>query len=83
MSIAWIKNKDDKQSFKLIQSLGGNIYQLEDLENVDQLIKDLYENQYYKTIIMSNELAGFSEDIIRKYQFNDDIRIIIAPKKSK
>lgn len=79
MSIAWIKNKEDRESFKLIKSFGGRIYELEDLENVDKLIKDLYENQYYRTIILSNELAGFSEDIIKRYQSNNDIRIIIAP----
>lgn len=81
MSIAWIKNKDDKKSFKLIQSFGGNIYELEDLENVDELIKDLYENQSYNTIVISNELAGFSESIIKKYKYDEQIKIIIAPHK--
>lgn len=77
----WIKNKQDKQSFQWIQTLGGNVYELEDPEKVDQMIENLYKKEECHTVILSNELAGFSEDIIKKYQFDEKIRIIIAPVK--
>lgn len=32
---------------------------------------------------MSNEVAGFSEDIIKKYAKDSDINIIIAPNHNK
>ena len=38
-------------------------------------------NDDYKTIWITNELAGFSEDIIKKYKRNNSINIIIAPNK--
>jgi hypothetical protein len=39
---------------------------LEDLENIDEKIRQLV-NEQYNTIIISNEAAAFSEDIIKKY----------------
>lgn len=83
MKISWIKNKEDKQSFSVIQNLGGTVYELDDPEKVDQTIENLYKKENYNTIIISNELAGFSEDIIKKYQNDEQIRIIIAPNKNK
>ncbi len=35
------------------------------------------------TIVITSEVAGFSEDIIKKYHKNEDIRIIIAPNKEE
>ena len=43
-------------------------------------MEDLVKNNY-KTIVLSNEVAGFSEDIIKKYQNNKDINIIISPRR--
>lgn len=81
MKISWIKNKDDKQSFKLIESLGGAVYKLDDPEKVDKMIECLYEKEKekYNTIIISKELSAFSGDIIKKYKSDDSVRIIIAP----
>lgn len=81
MKISWIKNKNDKQSFEWIKSLGGNVYELEDPEEIDQMMRQLYKSEKCKTFILSNELAGFSEDIIKKYQQDEQMKIIIAPKK--
>lgn len=43
-------------------------------------------NQYGKhcdTIIVTNEVASFSEDIIKKYNKDESISIIIAPNKNE
>ena len=42
----------------------------------DYKIKELIEAEK-NTIIITQELAGFSEDIIKKYSKNKDIKIII------
>ena len=47
---------------------------IEDFHNISvTLIKKEYD-----TIIITNELAGFSEDIIKKYAKNKKIKIIIS-----
>jgi len=38
-------------------------------------------NQNYTTIVMTNEVAGFSESIIKKYNKTDGVNIIITPSK--
>ena len=82
MPISWIKFSKDKKSFKLLKSLGMDVYELDDLEKTDEKIKELVE-QKYDTIIISNELASFSEDIVKKYGKTEDINIIIAPSHNK
>ena len=52
MKISWIKNKEDKQSFSVIQNLGGTVYELDDPEKVDQTIENLYKKENYNTIII-------------------------------
>lgn len=79
MKISWVKSKED-DSFKFFKNLGMDVYDIEDLERVDDKLKELVDNNY-KTIILSNEVASFSEDIITKYKKSDDIRIIITPNK--
>ena len=79
MKISWIKYKND-DSFKLVKNLGMEVYDIEELDMVDNKLKELVDNDY-KTIILSNEVASFSQDIITKYKKSDDIRIIIAPNK--
>lgn len=79
MKISWIKYKDD-DSFKLFKNLGMEVYDLDDFDMVDNKLKELVDNNY-KTIVLSNEVASFSEDIIKKYRKSDDISIIIAPNK--
>ena len=60
---------------------GMAVYEIEDLDKTDEKIKELVE-QKYNTIVLSNEVASFSEDIIKKYSKTEDINIIIAPSKN-
>lgn len=80
MKISCIKYSKDLDSFKVLENFGAKVVKLENPEDVDNEIKNLYSNNY-KTIILSNEIANFSEDIIKKYNSNENISIIIAPKK--
>ena len=79
MKISWVRYKED-DSFKLFKNLGMDVYDIENLDTVDDKLKELVDKNY-QTIILSNEVASFSEDIITKYKKSDDIRIIIAPNK--
>ncbi len=79
MQISWLKAKGDNKSFKIQEKLGMDVFEIEDLENTDKEIEKLINNKY-DTIFMSNELAGFSENIFKKYSKNNDVRIFIAPK---
>lgn len=79
MKISWIKYKDDN-SFKIFKNLGMDVYDLDEREKIDEKLEELVNNDY-KTIIISNEVASFSEDIIKKYQKSEDISIIITPNK--
>ncbi len=77
MKISWIKYEKDKKSFRLPQALGFDVFLLDDLEKTDETVKSLVRNDY-DTIILSNEVAGFSEDIIRKYKNDKNVRIVIS-----
>lgn len=76
MKISLIKSSQEKT--KLTKILGINIINLDNHEKVDEKIEELIRNNC-KNIILSNEIAGFSEDIIKKYTNNDDIKIYITP----
>ena len=80
MRFSCIRDKEDRDSFRFFQEIGMNVYELEDLERTDEAISRLIKDNY-TTIFLSNEVAGFSEDIIKKYQSNSDVNIIIAPSK--
>ena len=80
MKISWIKQENDNKSFITAEKLGMNVCKLENPEDVDNAIKQLI-NENYKTIILSNEMAGFSEDIIKKYQNDSKVNIIITPRR--
>ncbi len=82
MAISWLKSSNDKKSFKVFKSLGMDVYEIKDLEKTDAKIKELVE-QKYDTIVISNEVASFSEDIIKKYNKVEEINIIIAPSHNK
>lgn len=77
MKISWLKLKEDNNSFKIFKNIGFDVYDVEDGEDTDKKIKELV-NKDYKTIVISNELAGFSEDIIKKYNKSQNVNIIIA-----
>ena len=82
MKISWIKYKKDNVNFKIAEGLGMNVYRLENLEDIDNKIEEII-NDNYKTIILSNDVAGFSEDIIKKYQKQNDVNIIISPRRQE
>ena len=82
MKVSCIRSNKDPESFNFLKSVGCNIIELSDLENVDNTIKDLIKDKY-QTIIISNDVAGFSEDIIKKYKTKEDVNIIIAPSKGE
>lgn len=80
MKISWIKYEKDNKDFRIAERLGMDVYRIESPEEVDHKMKELVKDNY-KTIVLSNEVAGFSEDIIKKYQNNKDINIIISPRR--
>lgn len=80
MKVSWLKSKNDEKSFKIQQHIGFDVYEIDDLEQTDNKIRELVENKY-NTIILSNEVACFSSDIIKKYRNDDNINIIIARNK--
>lgn len=82
MSISWLKASDDKKSFKIFESFGMDVYKVNDLDKTDEKIKELVDKKY-TTIVLSNEVAGFSQDIIKKYNKIENINIIIAPSHNK
>ena len=80
MKISWIKDEKDNKNFAIAERLGMNVYRLENPDKVDEKIEELVRQDLH-TIILSNQIAGFSEDIIKKYKKNKDINIVISPRK--
>jgi len=80
MKFVLIKGSNDKKSFKFFELFGAEVEQIEDLDKTDDKIRE-YINKNYTTIILTNEVAGFSEAIVKKYDKPKDIKIIIAPPK--
>lgn len=80
MKITWMKGQNDNDSFKMFENMGFDVCRIEDLENTDKKLKELI-NKNYTTIVMTNEVAGFSENIIKKYNKTDGVNIIITPSK--
>lgn len=82
MKISWIKSANDTKSFNIYKLMGLDVFELRELENTDKTIAELV-NKKYDTIVVSSEVAGFSENIIKKYNKRDDLNIIIAPSKNE
>lgn len=80
MKISYVKYKNDTESFKLVKRLGFDVFDIEDPEKIDDKIKELKE-QNYTSIVMTNEIASFSENIINQYGRDNKINIIITPSK--
>lgn len=79
MKLSWIKLEKDHQNFQMVEKLGMSVQHLQSPEQIDEKLEELIK-QDYDTIMISNELAGFSENIIKKYQKENRIKIIISPK---
>ena len=82
MKISLIKSKNDKESFNFAKGIGMNVIELNKNEEIDSTINELVKKNY-KNIVITNEVAGFSEDIIKKYSYDKDINIYITPSKRK
>ncbi len=80
MKISYIKYKGDNESFRLPKKLGFDVFEIDDPETIDNKIKEL-EKKHYTSIFLTSEIAGFSENIINKYNKNNKINIIITPSK--
>lgn len=80
MKISWIKQEKDNKNFAIAERLGMDVYRISNPEEVDKTMEDLVSKNY-NTIILSNEIAGFSEDIIKRYQNNKNVNIIISTRK--
>lgn len=81
MRISWLKAKNDDKSFRFQKNMGLDVYEIEELEETDEKIKELKTN--YHTIVLSNEVASFSSDIIKKYAKDEGINIIIARSRKE
>ena len=80
MKMSWIKYEKDDLSFKVPEKLGFDVFKLIEPEETDNKIKELI-NKNYDFIIVTSEIAGFSEDIIKKYDKDRNVNIIIARNK--
>lgn len=80
MKISWLKYQKDDISFKVPERLGFDVFKLDEPDKVDKKMEELIDNNY-TTIILTNELASFSDSILKKYERNRDINIIIARSK--
>lgn len=80
MKMSFIKYDRDKKNFKIPELLGWDVFYLHDLEETDNKIKELIQKDY-DTIVVSDQVASFSQDMIKKYKNNNDIKIIISLNK--
>ena len=81
MKISFIKYEKEKD-FKIPQLFGMNVEEIKEPEQIDEKIEEL-KKQKYTTVIIPNELASFSENIINKYKYDNSLNIIIMPSKNK
>ncbi len=77
--ISWIKSCNDNNNFKLAKAFGFDVYEIDNVEEIDNKLKELIDNNY-STIVISNELSSFSQDVITKYKNMNNINIIISHK---
>lgn len=79
MKIAFIKYEKEK-NYQIPKVFGLNVEELKEPEQIDEKIEELKEKRY-TTIVIPNELASFSEKVIKKYKYDNTINIIITPSK--
>ena len=77
MAITWLKSSKDNKSFKLFKGFGMDVYEIDNLDEVDNKIQELVDKRY-STIVVTNEVASFSQDIIKKYSKSENVDIIIT-----
>lgn len=79
MKVSWIKSETDYKNFKIPELLGFDVFYLPNNEDIDRKIDELIWNKY-NTIIISKDLAGFSQKINKEYINNQNVDIIIGRK---
>lgn len=82
MKISFIRYKNNNQNYKVAKGFGMDVYDIEDPEQIDSQIEKL-KAQNYTTIIIPDELASFSENIVSKYKYDNTFNIVITPSKNK
>ena len=82
MKISFIKYEKDINKYNIPKLLGINVEEIKEPEDVDKKIDELKEKQY-RTIVIPNELASFSEKLEKQYKYDPGINIIITPSKDK
>lgn len=80
MKTLCIKYKNDKYSFRFAKMLGMSVIEIEDLETIDNKLEELKKKDY-TSVMITNEVASFSENIINKYSKDSSFNIIIIPNK--
>ena len=80
MKISWVKYEKDLESFKIPERLGFDVFKLDNPEETDNKLEELIKHRY-EMIFITNEIASFSENIIKKYNRDDNVCIIIARGK--
>ena len=79
MKISFIKYEKEP-NYQIPKLLGMNIEEIKKPEQIDEKIEQL-KKEKYTTIVIPNELASFSENIINKYKNDNTLNIIITPTK--
>lgn len=80
MKMILMKSANDNKSYRIFEKLGIDTCRLEDLEKTDEKLTEFVKEKY-TTIIMTNEVASFSENIIKKYKKSENVNIYITPDK--
>lgn len=81
MKISFIKYEKE-ENFQIPKLFGINVEEIREPEQIDEKIEELKKKKY-TIIIIPNELASFSENIISKYKYDNSLNIIVTPSKNK
>ena len=81
MKISFIKYKEE-ENYQIPKIFGMKVEEIQEPEQVDEKIEEL-KKQKYTTIVIPNELASFSQNIISKYKNDASLNIIITPSKEQ
>ena len=80
MKISFVKY-EKASNYQIPKLLGMKVEEIQEPEEIDETIKNL-KKEKYTTIVISNELASFSQDIISKYKYDPTLNIVIVPSKN-
>ena len=81
MKITFIKYEKEN-NYQIPRIFGINVEEIKEPEQIDEKIEELKRKEY-TTIVISDELASFSEKIVNKYKYDNSIKLIITPTKYK